>query len=218
MQVRNKNTRQGTRAKPQAEVTWGFVFSPLIYLFIAILIKIVMRAHTPGGRFDADFESDRISEGITEDLTNPAGNTASWWKFDAAASVKHPVYDVEPLGAGRVWTGPQTLKVIRTTITQGTNPMTSQGFYNTDVLHLTLNIDDLYDVSPELFFDRSRLKPELDSANRYRIVWKGQVYRPIKTQPAGLVAERHTLVIVDLIQVAPDELVNDIQFLAYAQP
>jgi len=177
-----------------------------------------MRAHTPGGRFDADFESDRISEGITEDLTNPAGNTAAWWKFNAAISVKHPVYDVEPLGAGRVWSGPQTLKVIRTTITQGTNPMTAQGFYNTDVLHMTLNIDDLFDVSPELFYSRSLIRPELDSANKYRVIWKGQVYRPIKTQSAGLVAERHTLVVLDLIQVAPDEMVNDAQFLSYAEP
>jgi hypothetical protein len=216
--VRNKNTRQGTRAKPQAEVTWGFVFSPLIYLFAAILIKIVMRAYTPGGRFDTDFESDSISDGITGDLTNPAGTQAEWWKFDGVHSVKHAVYDVEPIGTGRVWIGPLSLKIIRSSVTEGSNPMTAQGFYNTDTLHLTLNIDDLYDVSPELFFDRSKVKPELDSANRYRVVWKGQVYRPIKTQPAGLVAERHTLVVLDLIQVAPDELVNDAQFLAYAQP
>lgn len=177
-----------------------------------------MRAYTPGGRFDSDFESDSISEGITGDLTNPAGTLAKWWKFDSASSVKDPVYDVEPIGAGRVWTGPFTLKIVRSSITQGSNPMNERGFYNTDVLHLTTNIDDLFYVSPELFIDRGLIKPELDKANRYRVVWKGQVYRPIKTQPAGLVAERHTLVVIDLIQVAPDEMVNDAQFLAYAQP
>jgi hypothetical protein len=178
-----------------------------------------MRAYTPGGRFDSDFESDSISDGITADLTNPAGTQAEWWKFDMNASTKDPVYDVEVLGAGgRVWTGPFNIKIIRSSITEGGNPMNARGFYNADTLHLTTNIDDLYDVSPELFYDRSKIKPDLDSANRYRVVWKGQVYRPIKTQPAGLVAERHTLVVVDLIQVAPDELVNDAQFLAYAQP
>lgn len=177
-----------------------------------------MRAHTPGGRFDADFESDRISEGITEDLANPAGNTAEWWRFDSLSTVLDPVYDVEPIGTGRVWKSPLTLRVIRSSITEGSNPMNARGFYNTDTLHLTVNIDDMYDVSPELFSDRALIKPTLDLANKYRVVWKGQVYRPIKTQPAGLVANRHTLIVIDLTQVAPDELVNDAQFLAYAQP
>jgi hypothetical protein len=177
-----------------------------------------MRAHTPGGRFDADFESDRISEGITEDLANPAGNSADWWKFDSVNNKVDPIYDVEPIGTGRTWTGPSVLRVIRSTITEGSNPLNPRGFYNTDTLHLTVNIDDMYDVSSELFFDRSKIKPALDLANKYRVVWKGQVYRPIRTQPAGLVATRHTLIVIDLIQLAPDELVNDSQFLDYAAP
>ena len=177
-----------------------------------------MRAHTPGGRFDADFESDRISEGITEDLANPVGNSAEWWKFNSVSSVIDPVYDVEPIGTGRVWTGPATLRVIRSTVTEGSSPLNARGFYNTDTLHLNVNIDDLYDISSDLFYDRSKIKPSIDLANKYRVVWKGQVYRPIKTQPAGLVANRHTLIIIDLAQLAPDELVNDVQFLGYAQP
>ncbi len=177
-----------------------------------------MRAYTPGGRFDSDFESDRISEGITEDLSNPVGNTALWWKFDGANSVMDPVYDVEKIGSGRAWTGPSVLRVIRSSVTEGSSVLNERGFYNVDTLHLTLNIDDLYDVSSELFSDRSKINPSLDLANKYRVVWKGQVYRPIKTQPAGLVADRHTLIVVDLTQLAPDELVNDAQFLNYAQP
>lgn len=176
-----------------------------------------MRAHTPGGRFDSDFESDSISEGITGDLTNPAGTVAKWWKYNSSASVKDPVYDVEPVGAGRVWTGAFDLKVARATLTQGSNALNERGFYNVDVLHLTANIDDLYDISPELFLNRALISPNIDLANKYRVVWKNQVYRPIRTQPAGLVSDRHTLIVIDLIQVAPDELVNDTQFLAYAQ-
>lgn len=176
-----------------------------------------MRAYTPGGRFDSDFESNRISEGITEDLTNPAGTLAQWWKFDATHSVTDPIYDVEPIGAGRVWTGPFALKVIRASISEGSNSLNERGFYNVDTLHLTLNVDDVKDVSPEIFADNGLVKPNVDFINRYRVVWKGQVYRPVRTQPAGLVAERHTLIIVDLLQVAPDEMVNDAQFLQYAQ-
>jgi hypothetical protein len=198
-------------------VTGGFTYSPTKGQYLSIL-KNIMRAYTPGGRFDSDFESDSISDGITEDLTNPAGTMAKWWKYNAVASVKDPVYDVEPVGAGRVWTGPSDLKIARATLTQGTNALNERGFYNVDVLHLTTNIDDLYGVSPELFVNRALISTTIDLANKYRVVWKGQVYRPIRTQTAGLVAERHTLIVIDLIQVAPDELVNDTQFLAYAQP
>lgn len=177
-----------------------------------------MRAYTPGGRFDSDFDLDSMGDGITADLTNPAGTTAEWWKFDRLASTVDPIYDVEPLGIGRIWTGPFTLKISRASITQGSTPVTERGFYNADVLHLTLNVDDIRDVSPELFNDRGLVKATIDIANRYRLVWKDQVYRPIKTQQSGQVSNRHTIIMVDLIQLMPDELVNDVQFLKYAQP
>jgi hypothetical protein len=176
-----------------------------------------MRAYTPGGRFDSDFELDSIGDGITADLTNPAGTTAQWWVFNSAASTKDPIYDVEPLGGGRVWVGPHLLSVSRASITQGTGAQNERGFYNADTLHMTLNIDDLRSASPDLFNQRGNIKNSVDLTTKYRIVWKGQVYRPIKAQQVGVVSERHTLVLMDLIQVMPDELVNDSQFLAYAQ-
>jgi hypothetical protein len=177
-----------------------------------------MRSYNVGGRFDSDFESDHISEGITADLTNTVGTSLQWWKFDSTNSTKDTIYDVEPIGTGRLWTGPQILPVIRASITEGSSMLNNRGFYNADTLHLTLNIDDVYAIAPELFIDRALISTTLDIANKYRIVFKNQVYRPIKTQPAGLVANRHTLIVVDLTQLAPDELVNDAQFLAYAQP
>lgn len=177
-----------------------------------------MRAYTPGGRFSTDFELNEIADGITADATNPAGTFGQWWAYDSAASLKDPIYDVEPLGAGRVWTGPVTLKIISAKITQGTSALNDRGFYNADSLHIALNIDDLRLASPTLFTDRGEVKTNLDIANKYRLVYKGQVYRPIRTQQHGQIAERHTIISVDLLQVMPDELVNDAQFLAYAQP
>ena len=176
-----------------------------------------MRAYTPGGRFDSDFDLDSMGDGITADLTNPAGTTAQWWKFDQTNSTVDPIYDVEPLGVGRYWTGPFEIKISRASITQGATPQTDRGFYNADTLHLTLNVDDLREVSPELFNDRGLVKASVDITNRYRLVWKDQVYRPVKTQQSGQVANRHTIVTIDLIQLMPDELVNDVQFLQYAQ-
>ena len=177
-----------------------------------------MRSYNVGGRFDSDFESDQISEGITADLTNTVGTVAEWWTFDSANSTKDAIYDVEPIGSGRVWIGPKTLSVVRATVTEGSSMLNTRGLYNADTLHLTLNIDDVYAVSPSLFYDRGLVKTTIDSIDTYRIVFKNQVYRPVKTQPAGLVANRHTLVIIELTQLAPDELVNDSQFLTYAQP
>lgn len=177
-----------------------------------------MRAYTPGGRFDSDFELDSMGDGITADLTNPAGTAAEWWKFDRIESTTDPIYDVEPIGVGRIWQGPFTLQVVRASITQGSTPVTERGFYNADLLHLTLNIDDLKAASPELFNDRGIVKASIDVSNRYRLVWKDQVYRPVKTQQSGQVSNRHTIIMVDLIQLMPDELVNDVQFLKYAQP
>lgn len=176
-----------------------------------------MRAHTPGGRFTTDFELNAIADGITADSTNPVGTTAQWWTYNSAASVKDPVYDVEPVGAGRVWTGPAILKVIKAIITQGRSDVNERGFYNVDSLRLVLNVDDLREVSPAIFDDRGVVKSTIDLSNKNRVVWKNQVYRPIKTQQQGQIAERHTIISLDLIQLMPDELVNDAQFLAYAQ-
>jgi len=85
-------------------------------------------------------------------------------------------------------------------------------------MHLTLNVDDVQAVAPEIFNNVGSVVSAVDQLNKYRVVFRGQVYRPIKTQPAGLVANRYTLIIMDLTQLAPDELVNDAQFLTYAQP
>lgn len=177
-----------------------------------------MRAHSPGGRFTSDYELNEVGSGITSDLTNPAGTTADWWHYDQSSLTRDALYDVEPFGAGRVWVGPYKLYVVRASITQGTNQVNQRGFYNTDTLHLTLNVDDLKDVSPELFTERGFVRPTISEANKYRVVWKNQIYRPIRTQQAGQLANRHTIVTVDMVQLMPDELVNDTQFLSYAQP
>ena len=170
-----------------------------------------MRGYTPGGRFDSDFELDSISDGITSDLTNPAGTVADWWIFNPSVSTKDPLYDVDAVGVGRVWKSPVKVPVIRATITQGQVLQSERGFYNTDTLHLTMNVDDLEQMNPGII-------ASVESATtRDRVVWKGQVYRPFKVQNAGIVSERYTIVTIDMQQIMPDEMVNDAQFLSYAQ-
>jgi len=172
-----------------------------------------MRSYSPGGRFDADFETDDLLVGIDSDLKNPVGTYADWYIYDPVNTVVDPIYDVgqDISGAvgGKRWTGPYTIPVIRAIWSQGDVKTSAVGYYNDDTLHLTLNAEDVEAISPGFF-----KVPEIQL--RGRIVWKNQVYRPFGVQQRGIVAERYTLVTVECIQIMPEEMVNDPQFQAYA--
>lgn len=172
-----------------------------------------MRAYTPGGRFDSDFETDDILVGVDTDLKNPVGTSALWYIYDPVNTVLDPIYDVGQdisgtLG-GKRWTGPFTIPVVRAVINQGDAPTSAVGYYNADTLHLTFNIEDVQKIAPNVVAN-----PDLQ--NRGRIVWKNQVYRPYGVQQRGIVSERFTILSVDCIQVMPEEMQNDPQFQSYA--
>lgn len=168
-----------------------------------------MRAYTQGGRFDSDFESDSISAGINQDLQRPAGTMAQWYVFDPDNTTIDPLYDVGAYdGTGRRWRGPYDLPVIRAVIQQGDVRTSEYGLYNDDMLHLTLNAEDVEKIAPNVVHN-----PDLQ--NRGRIVWLGEVFRPVKVQQSAIVADRFSLVVADCVQVMPEELVNDPQFAKY---
>jgi hypothetical protein len=172
-----------------------------------------MRAYTPGGRFDADFETTDILAGVDADLKNPVGTSALWYIYDSVNTVLDPIYDVgqdvtNGVG-GKVWTGPFTIPVVRAVIDQGEAKTSSVGYYNADTLHLTFNIEDVAKYAPNI-----TIRP--DTNNRDRIVWRGQVYRPFGIQERGIIADRFTILSVDCIQVMPEEMVNDPQFWSYS--
>lgn len=168
-----------------------------------------MRGYIPGGRFDADYETDAIQDGIDWDLKNPVGTTALWWVYDPTTTTVDPVYDTGFMDYGKSWKGPYKLPIVRAIWDQGSTPAAERGFYNTDTLHLTVNARDITRIDPTVLSN-----PDLET--RGRIVWKGQVYRPQGVQQRGIIAERYTLVSIDCQQVAPEEMVNDHQFLDYA--
>lgn len=176
-----------------------------------------MRADSPGGRFTIDFELDEIGDGITYDATNPFGTHAEMWIYDLTNSAPDPIYDVEPVGSGRTWLGPYSLHIISASQNMGRVPTSKRGFYSADTIDFIVNIDDLYEVDPSLFLYKSMVQPNIVNMNRNRLVWKGQVYRPVRTQLEGYVDDRGTLLMLNCIQVMPDELVNDAQFQQYAQ-
>jgi hypothetical protein len=172
-----------------------------------------MRAYSPGGRFDSDFETDDILVGVDTDLKNPVGTFADWWIYDSVNTVVDPIYDVgQDITAtvgGRVWVGPNKLPVVRSVIKQGQVKTSQLGYYNSDFLHLTFNIEDVAKIAPNII-------NAPDKQNKDRVVWRGQVYRPYGVQQRGIVSERYTLLVVECIQVMPEEMVNDPQFAAYA--
>lgn len=168
------------------------------------------KAFTPGGRFDTDFEHSEIHDAITKDLTNPVGTSVMWYEFDAASTVVDPIYDVgSSAGVGRRWLPPVHVDVIRAVIKHGTVEHSREGFYNADSIHLTIDKKELSRALPDLFNNP-------DPLNRDRIVWQGQVYRPLLSQTRGIVLENFTVVSFDCRQIMPEEMVNDSQFQAYA--
>ena len=171
-----------------------------------------MRGYSQTGRFTSDFERGKIADGINTELRNPVGTHAQWWVFDAANTKVDPIYDVGDSyltgSGGRAWTGPFVIPVVRSIIKQGDTKISQQGFYNADYLHLTLNALDIEKVAPGTMANP-------DSRDRDRIVWKGEVFRPYKSQQEGIISEDFILLTVDLVQVMPEEMVNDPQFSAY---
>jgi hypothetical protein len=168
-----------------------------------------MRGSQQGGRFTPDYESNSVATGINEDLQRFSGTYAEWWVFNPENTTVDDLYDVGALdGVGRQWDGPFPIPVIRALITQGQVPLSERGFYNADILHLTLNASDLDNIHPGVVGN-----PDLQ--NRGRIVWLGEVFRPIHVQQSGIVSNRFHLVVADCIQVTSEELINDPQFQDY---
>jgi hypothetical protein len=168
-----------------------------------------MRAYIPGGRFSMDYETDAIQDGIDWDLKNPVGTQALWWVYDPTTTTVDPIYDVGYMNYGKSWKGPFKLPIVRAIWEQGEVPQDERGFYSADTLHLTVNGRDIVKIDSNVLNN-----PDIET--RGRILWKGQIYRPQGVQQRGIIGERYTLVTIDCVQVMPDEMINDHQFLSYA--
>lgn len=168
------------------------------------------RPYTPSGRFDTDFETSEIHDAITKDLTNPVGTKALWYVWDSASTHVDSIYDVGASdGVGRRWKTAVEVPIIRAVIQHGTVEHSHEGFYNADSIHFTIDRVELTKALPNLLTNP-------DPLNRDRIVWQGQVYRPLLSQVRGIILEHFAIVSLDCRQIMPEEMVNDSQFQAYA--
>ena len=168
-----------------------------------------MRASHPGGRFTVESEIDRYWDGISEDLQRPVGGEVPWYRFDLSSTTVDDVYDVG--AAGRVWESPRPLKYIVAQVFQGETFQNDRGFYNADVLRLTISMQDILLAFPDF-------TATADSFLKDRVIFNGKPFRPTRIYQKGRVLDRYTVITMDLIEEKAEENVNDPQFQEYSDP
>lgn len=184
-----------------------------------------MRGERREGRFSVIHERQDITGAITTEMVRTIGTTIDWWFYDPVNTVVDPIYDVGSYNSngGRRWVGPIAVPVVNTSTFQGTTPSNDErGFYNVDTLRITINVDVIREGNNLLGANSSTI-PQLSlleiNPDHYlldRIVFRHQVYQPVKINPLGFITDRFTVISIDCTQVNPEELVNDPQFQSYA--
>lgn len=188
-----------------------------------------MRGERREGRFSIDSERNSIISGTSSDLVRTVGSHVDWWFFDHINTVTDEIYDVgaNTSGGGRRWIGPITIPVVNADLNQGATAQNDRGFYNTDVLTITINMDTINSGKnrtvgnmvgsastsiPQL----SKMETNPDHYLTDRVVFRGEVFTPTQIFPRGIITDQYTLMTVTCNQVNPEELVNDPQFQTYA--
>jgi hypothetical protein len=176
-----------------------------------------MRGAKLQGRFNLDYESKSMYEGIAEDLGGTVGVEVDWFRWqdyylqENYDDIVDPIYDVsssEPT-KGRRWMLPFKMPAVMAQLIRGTNVMNQRGFYVTDTLRLVINIGDAQRLLPSLVAEPS-------GHIKDRIIFRGQVFVPTRVLPRGSFGYNYAVLTVDCNQVNSDELVNDPQFQPYA--
>lgn len=165
-----------------------------------------------GQIFDPRYEDDSIDSGI-EAQQIETGIVVHWWFWDRANSGVDPVYDEPSLAVGRKWIGPNPIPVLQATRVEGTLEDAGEGAYTVDNVNLVLG----YRQAAE-----SGLLPEADRTNQHlrdRFVWDGDVWAPSSIVSRNLLGGggRRSTILIQASQVRDDELVDDPQFLAFAE-
>lgn len=182
-----------------------------------------MRGENRQGRFSIPSEHSSISSGITTELVKTVGTTIEWWEFDSTNTVVDPIYDVGgDSGTGRMWKTPLIIPVVNAHLEQGVTIQSDRGFYNADQLTIVINVDviedklNFYGANANNIPQLSNVEINPDSYLRDRIVFRHEVFTPVRVLPEGIIQNNYTLLRVQCNQVNPEELVNDSQFRHFA--
>lgn len=179
-----------------------------------------MRSSKHEGRFDLDYESLSMYEGIAEDLGGMVGQEVNWWRWqdyyleENMGVIADDIYDVSSSSAaeGRRWMLPFKMPAVMAQVTRGGNNFNERGLYTTDTLRLVINSGDAQRLIPELVGDNPT------DFLRDRVDYRGQVFSPVRINPRGAFGYRWAVVTIDLTEVNKEEMVNDPQFARYAAP
>jgi hypothetical protein len=181
-----------------------------------------VRGEQREGRFSIQHERGSIISGTTKEVVRTVGYEIDWWLYDQELTQVDAIYDVgSNIGGGRRYHGPHTIPVVNAALFQGVTVQSERGFYNTDVLRITINMDIIDGSS--LSGGESRVIPELqylptnpDAYLRDRVVFRNQVFAVKQIFPKGIITDDYTLFTIDCNQVNAEELINDPQFQEYA--
>lgn len=179
-----------------------------------------MRGSKLQGRFDIGHEAESMYEAMAEELGEKVGMPVDWFRWqdwylqNPANNVVDDIYDVSSSveGGGRRWMAPFKLNTVMAQITRGGNLPNERGFYTSDTLRLVVNADEIRHKLPEI------LRNEPNQFIKDRILYRGQVFTPTRVNPRGHFGFRWAVVTIDCNEVNSEELVNDEQFLKYANP
>jgi hypothetical protein len=157
-------------------------------------------------------------EGIQEDLQHPVGVDVDWFRWsptyaaDNVATFVDDIYDVSSnvAGEGRRWMLPFNMPAVTAQLIRGSNEMNERGFYIVDTLRIVLNVGDVERLVPDMLVNP-------DTHIKDRILYRGNVFTPTRVLPRGHFGYKWAVVTIDCTEVNADELVNDPQFMQYAQ-
>lgn len=149
-------------------------------------------------------------EGIDGELRAPVGHHVQWVEFDPESSQVDPIYDVaDNQTTGRQWKEPFRIPAYAAFIYQGPMVHNDRGFYNTDILRVSVAMDVMEKVFPGLVW-------EPDEHIHDRVLYRGKIFIPTRLYLRGLLRNSHTIFTIDANQVNPEEHVNDPTLLAWA--
>jgi hypothetical protein len=182
-----------------------------------------MRGENRQGRFSIPYEHQSIISGTSTELVHTVGTSVQWWIYDQGNSVIDPIYDVgSSSGTGRLWKTPLTIPVVNAHLEQGVTVQNDRGFYNTDQLTIIINVDviedrlNFYGANANNIPELGNVEVNPDAYLRDRIVFRDEVFTPVRVLPEGIIQNNYTLLRIQCNQVNPEELVNDSQFSHYA--
>lgn len=164
-----------------------------------------------GFHFDYRDELDNIWRGIDRDMQQQVGQTVLWYVYDSTNSVIDPIYDVGSYTApgGRKWQAPRLLPVANAIKLEGQEVTNDRGFYVTDTLQLVFSVK----AAREAGLTDIIYRPDAHDIDR--VVYENKVFEVDQLRVRGVLTADYAVVGVNLLQVKPEELVNDPDFSAY---